>query len=66
MCSHIKEKIKDIKTKKSVLEWVEWIVLKVERPSDTAKATKKRQEWARKNIDNTEYNLSDETIENLA
>jgi hypothetical protein len=66
MCSHIKEKIKDIKTKKSVLEWVEWIVLKVERPSDTAKAIKKRQEWARKNIDNTEYNLSDETIENLA
>jgi hypothetical protein len=66
MCSHIKEKIKDIKTKKSVLEWVEWIVLKVERPTDTAKATKKRQEWARKNIDNTEYNLSDETIKNLA
>jgi len=66
MCSHIKEKIKDIKTKKSVLEWVEWIVLKVERPSDTAKATKKRQEWAKKNIDNTEYNLSDETIKNLA
>jgi hypothetical protein len=66
MCSHIKEKIKNIKTEKSVLEWVEWIVREVERPSDMVKATKKRQEWARKNIDNTEFNLSDETIENLA
>lgn len=66
MCSHIKEKTKDIKTEKSVKEWVEWIVYNVERPTDKVGATKKRQSWAMKNIDNIEYNISDETLKNLA
>lgn len=66
MCKHMNKKTQEIKTKKSVLDWVEWIVRNVERPSDLIGATKKRQEWAKKNIDNVDYNISDETLKNLA
>lgn len=65
MCNHIKEKTKNLKNDKSVNEWIEWIVRNVERPSDMLQATKTRQNWAYKNIDNTEFNISNETLKNL-
>ena len=68
MCNHVKEKISRMSQKekeKSVNEWVEWIVYNIERPSDKSGATKKRQNWAMKNIKDSKFNISKETIQNL-
>lgn len=69
MCEHIKQKISKMSQKeknKSVNEWVEWIVYNIEKPSDKVGATKRRQNWAMKNINDSKYNISKEVIKNLA
>lgn len=69
MTSHVENKISQMSQKeknKSVNQWIEWIVYNVERPTDKSGATKRRQNWAMKNIKDSKFNISKEVIQNLA